>query len=366
MTPTTRTSKPLRRRVLSIPASFLVLAVVGCPAPDGQPADPDVTPDRDPATLAGFVFTADEDGNSATRLDLATGETRRVALDISPHNIQASADGSLILIVGPTVGPAHDDGHVHGDAGQLVVLDPGSLEAVRPAIPVGEHPAHVVVDGANRFAYITDSGPDVVLVVDLREGRVVQQVPTCGYPHGLRISPDGREFYVACVESDEVAVIDIESAAEVARIEVGRAPVQVGFTPDGRHVFVSLRDEDAVAVIDARARQVLRSIPVGRGPIQVFATPDGRFMYAANEGTVEQPDSTVSVIDVERGEVVETVTTGAGAHGVVIAPDGSLALISNLFDNTVSVIDVATRSVVATHAVGEGPAGITYVNQRDP
>jgi YVTN family beta-propeller protein len=363
MKPTRPAPKPLRRRGLLILPAIIALAVVACPAAEERPADPDVTPDREPATLDGVVFTADEDGNSATRVDLATGETRRVALDISPHNIQASDDGSLILIVGPTVGPAHDDGHVHGDAGQLVVLDPGTLEEVRPAVPVGEHPAHVVVDGGNRFAYITDSGPDLVLVVDLREGRVVQEVSTCGYPHGLRISPDGGEIYVACVESDEVAVIDIESMAEVARIEVGRAPVQVGVTPDGRHVFVSLRDEDAVAMIDTRTRQVLRSIPVGRGPIQVFATPDGRFIYAANEGTVEQPDTTVSVIDVQRGEVVETVTTGAGAHGVVVSPDGRLALISNLFDNTVSVIDVATQSVVATHAVGEGPAGITYARR---
>jgi YVTN family beta-propeller protein len=354
-------SKPGRRRALPILAGFLALATVGCPAPEERPADPDGAPGQDPAALEGFVFTADEAGNSATRLELATGETHRVPLDVSPHNIQASDDGSLILIVGPTVGPAHDAGHVHGDAGQLVILDALTLEAASPAIPAGAHPAHVVVDGTNRFAYITDSGPDVVVVVDLRAGRVVREVATCGYPHGLRISPDGRELYVACVESDEVAVIDVESITEVARIQVGRAPVQVAFTPDGRHVFVSLRDEDAVAVIDARSRQLLRSIPVGRGPIQLFATPDGRFMYAANEGTAEQPDSTVSVIDVRRGVVVETVTTGAGAHGVVVSPDGRLALISNLFDNTVSVIDVATQSVVATHAVGEGPAGITFV-----
>lgn len=278
--------KPLYRRAHPILAGFLALAVVGCPAPEERPADPDVA-----------------------------------QLDISPHNIQASDDASLVLIVGPTAGPAHDDGHVHGDAGQLVVLDPGTLEEARPAIPAGEHPAHVVVDEGNRFAYITDSGPDVVLVVDLSEGRVVQEVPTCAYPHGLRMSPDGRELAVACVESNEVAVIDVH------------------------------------------ARQVLRSIPVGRGPIQLFATPDGRFMYAANEGTAEEPDSTVSVIEIERGAVVETVTTGAGAHGVVVSADGRLALISNLFDNTVSVIDVATQRVVATHAVGEGPAGITFVRR---
>jgi YVTN family beta-propeller protein len=337
----------------------LCLALTACPAPA------DRAPERDrqepaPAELQGVAYTADESANSVTRIDLASSESREVPLEISPHNIQISGDGSMLFVVGPLAAAPDAADHVHEGSGRLVILDPQTLAELRPPVLAGEHPAHVVADADNRFVYISDSGPNSIVVVDLEAGAVVREIPTCAYPHGLRLSPDDRELYVACVEGNAVAVIDTATGSEAARIEVGRAPVQVGFTPDGRQVYVSLRDEDAVAAIDTQTRTVLRSIPVGRGPIQVYATPDGRYVYVANEGTREQPDSTVSVIDVEAGAVATTITTGSGAHGAVVADDGELALISNLFANTVSVIEVATQRVVATYPVGEGPAGITY------
>jgi YVTN family beta-propeller protein len=346
----------MRTRYLIL-CSALVLAA--CRGPADRLVEREEMPDGEPADLSGIVYTADEGANSVTMMDLATGKSRQVPLEISPHNIQISDDGSMVLLVGPL---ADSPEHIHGNGagGRLVILDAETLEERRPAITAGEHPAHVVVDAGNRYAYVTDSGSHSVLVVDLEAGRVAREIPTCGYPHGLRLSPEGRELYVACVEDHEVAVIDVGAGREAARIEVGRAPVQVAFTPDGGQVYVTLRDENATALIDTRTRSVLGSIPVGRGPIQVFSTPDGRFMYVANEGTEEQPDHTVSVIDIESAQVVATVITDAGAHGVVVSDDGELAFISNLFASTVSVIEVATQSVVTSFPVGDGPSGITY------
>jgi YVTN family beta-propeller protein len=339
----------------------LVLLLAACPAPDDRPTGQEETSLQEPAELAGTVFSADEEANAVTMLDVKTGQARQVPLTISPHNIQVTADGSLLLLVGPLVGE-DAAGHVHdGDGqGRLVVLDAGTLEEARPPMVAGDHPAHVVVDAGNRFAYITDAGPNSVLVMDLQAGRVIREIPTCAYPHGLRLSPDGRELYVACVQSDEVAVIDVGSGTEAARIEVGRAPVQVGFTADGGQVWVSLRDENAVAAIETNTREVVARVAVGRGPIQVFGTPDGRYMYVANEGRQAQPDNTVSVVDVAARQVATTITTDAGAHGVVVSPNGQLVFISNLFAGTVSVIEVANQRVVASYPVGEGPAGITY------
>jgi YVTN family beta-propeller protein len=347
-------ANPLSRLALLLAVSAGAALAAGCPTVDRQP---DAAPPE--TESAGVVFTADEDANSVTRVDLATGETRQVSLAIRPHNVQISADGGLLLLVGPlTAAPGGD--HAHNGVGRLVVLDPATLEELRPAIAAGDHPAHVVIDDANRFAYVTDSGANAVLVVDLEVGQVVHEIPTCAYPHGLRVSPDGGELYVACVEGDEVGVIDVGARAEVARIPVGAAPVQVAFAPDGQHVVVTLRDDDAAAVIDTDTRAVARTTTVGRGPIQVVVAPDGRHAYVANEGTRAQPDSTVSVIELPVAEVVGTVTTGSGAHGVVVTDDGEFVLVSNLFAGTVSVIESASLRVVTEFPVGAGPAGITY------
>ncbi len=316
---------------------------------------------------AGSVYTADERGNSVTSIDLSTGAIEIAPVPITPHNLQVTADGTRLLVVGSPAAGGHGHGTEEaapGDSdstGRLLVMDPVNLTSGPIAeIAVGQHPAHVIADQQGARAFVTNAGDDTVTVVDLREQEAVGTIGTGDYPHGLRMSPDGSVIYVANVEDGSVSVIDTTQLTEVARIPVGKAPVQVGFTPDGSRVYVSLRDENRVAVIDTAARAVIGSIEVGRNPIQVHATPDGRFVYVANQGTDAAPADTVSVIEVASGNVVETIRTGRGAHGVTVSADGRLVFITNIVDATVSAIDTGTRQVVATYSVGAGPNGVTF------
>lgn len=315
------------------------------------------------AGTTGQVFTADELGNSVSRVDLATGEVTTVPLPVTPHNVQATPDMDKLLIVGSPVEAGHGAGGGHGDAanaGRLLVLDQLVLDAAPVEIEIGTHPAHVVTDREGGRAFATNAGDDTISVVDLAS-RTVTSIPAGDYPHGLRLSPDGRHLLVANVEGGSVSLFDTGTLAEVARIPVGAAPVQVAFLPDGSRAYVSLRDEDAVAVIDLATREVTARIPVGDGPIQLYATPDGGKVFVANQGSEAAPSNEVSVIDVASGSVVATVKAGMGAHGVSVSTDGTLAFVTNVNDGTLSVIDTASNEVVATHTVGAGPNGVTYL-----
>jgi len=312
------------------------------------------------AGTAGHVFTADEAGNSVSRVDLATGEVVTVALPVAPHNVQVTPDMTRLLVVGPALSAGHGGGH--GGGGRLLILDPMALDAAPVGIAIGDHPAHVVTDREGARAFATNAGDDTLSVVDLAT-RAVTTVPAGDHPHGLRLSPDGRHLLVANVEGGDVSFFDGATLAEVARIPVGRAPVQVAFLPDGRRAYVSLRDEDAVAVIDLATRDVTARIPVGDGPIQLHATPDGARVLVANQGHEGAPGDAVSVIDVAGGAVVATLKAGRGAHGVAVSSDGALAFVTNVDDGTLTVIDTATAAVVATHAVGAGPNGVTFLGR---
>ena len=313
----------------------------------------------------GTVYSANEGGNSISAIDLGTGSVETVDVGVSPHNVDLTPDGNLLLAVGsPAADHAHgsdDDGHADTDAGGgvLVVLDPERLSQPVATVEVGAHPAHVVADRSGR-AYASLSGGNEIAVVDLAQAEVIERIATGAYPHGLRLSPDESEIYVANVEDGSVSVIDTQDLTEVARIPVGAAPVQVGFTPSGDQVYVSLRDENRVAVIDTSSRQVTNRIDVGPNPIQMFATPDGAYVYVANQGTDAEPNDTVSVIDTATGEVVKTITTGGGAHGVSASADGAYVFVTNIADDTVSIIDVESQDVVRTVPVGDRPNGIVY------
>ncbi len=275
---------------------------------------------RAETATVGVVYTADEHGNSVSRIDLASAKVDTFPVGATPHNVRFVSGKNMVLAVGTPMRAETDRGHAeaddthgtdshggggHGDAeagGVLIVMEAGRI-ATGPvaSVEVNSHPAHVIADPVGERAFVTNSGDDTVSVVDLARGEVIKEIATGEYPHGLRMSPDGGTIYVANVEGGTVSVIDAASLEEIDRIEVGETPVQVGFTPDGKQVYVSLRDENKLAIIDTATRQVTARIVVGSSPIQVHATPDGRFVYVANQGTEAEPDETVSVIDVVGG-----------------------------------------------------------------
>src|SRR3990170_7337432 len=99
--------KPIALRHL---AALILLAsvFVACSRPDGTTPDK-IASDRSQASRApasptsetGFVYTANERGNSISVIDLSTGQVKDIATRITPHNVQVSRDGRRLLAVGP-------------------------------------------------------------------------------------------------------------------------------------------------------------------------------------------------------------------------------------------------------------------------
>ena len=320
----------------------------------------------------GKVYVADEGSNTVSVIDAATFKTiRGIAVGQGPHNVQVAPDGRQVWVTNngepdkaaekmPPEGMSKSEhGAMAGaGAGAVWVIDTGT-DTVLAKVPVGIHPAHVVLAPDGRFAYVTNGGENSVSVVDTSARRVVETIPVGALPHGIRISPDGKQAWVANLKGGTVSVIDTRTRKQIARIAVGKGPAQVGFTPDGRLGFVSLSQENRVALIDTASHKVIRKVSVGTVPIQLYATPDSRLLLVANQGTQKKPGNSVSVIDLATFKPLATIETGSGAHGVVVARDGQHAFVTNTYANTVSVVDVSERKVIATVPVGHGPNGIS-------
>ncbi|MDP3845570.1 MAG: cytochrome D1 domain-containing protein [Pseudomonas sp.] len=310
------------------------------------------------AAPVGTVYTANERDSSISQVRLATGETKTIALNIAPHNLQVSADDRWLLVVGMPAHAQHQAGAKSG--GELQVFSTAALDKPAFSLPAGEHPAHVVTDLSGQRAFVSDSAANLLRVFDLGQRKQIATVKTGSFPHGLRLSPDGKALYVANMRGASVSVIDTATLKETAQIAVGKAPVQVGFAPDGRQAYVSLSGENALGIIDTQSQRLSGKVAVGRTPVQMYATVDGRQVYVANQGSSTEPDDRVSVVDPQTLKVVATLTTGKGAHGVAISRDGAYVFVSNLQAGTFSVIDSASRQVIANHRVGAGPNGISY------
>ena len=320
----------------------------------------------------GKVYVADEGSNTVSIIDTASLKTiGRVPVGQDPHNVQVAPDGKVAWVTNngepAKMTEKSPDAKISKSGGMnMDSTAPGAVWAIDTAtdkvlakIPVGTHPAHVVVTPDGRQAYVVNGGDNSISVVDTAAQSVIATIAVGAGPHGMRISPDGKQAWVANLKGGTVSVIDTESQKQIAEIAVGKGPAQVGFTSEGSLGFVSLSGENRVAVIDPLSRNVIGKVAVGTVPIQLYATPDSKFVLVANQGSPGKPGNTVSFIDVAGLKVAATIKTGAGAHGVVIDRDGRRAYVANTYANTVSVIDIGTRKVIATVRVGKGPNGIS-------
>jgi YVTN family beta-propeller protein len=207
--------------------------------------------------------------------------------------------------------------------------------------------------GAAPFAYVADTGNNVVSVLDLATHTVAATIPVGTAPFGVAVSPATSRAYVVNMASGSLSVIDTTTNSVVATIPVPEHSRGVAVDPTGARVYVANSEHDTVSVIDAATNSVTATVEVQYLPWAVAVHPVGTRAYVTNQG-----DNSVSVIDTATNAVTATVPVGTGPLGLAVHPTGTRVYVANQFSNSVSVISTATHTVTATIPVGTGPVAV--------
>lgn len=111
----------------------------------------------------GMVYVADEGSDTVSVLDAESfKKVATVAVGREPHNVQLSSDGKLAWVTtngerrkaGPKKKGMSKDEHAAMTApGEVWAIDTASRTVVAK-VPVGMHPAHVVLSSDGRFAFV--------------------------------------------------------------------------------------------------------------------------------------------------------------------------------------------------------------------
>lgn len=96
------------------------------------------------------------------------------------------------------------------------------------------------LDTAGHRAFITDSKEPEVLVVDLRDGKVLQKVAA---PESLAVlfNPTRNEAYVTHRQAGKVSVIDGKTYKVVKTFDTPTHPNSLALSADGKTLFVSVK-----------------------------------------------------------------------------------------------------------------------------
>jgi 6-phosphogluconolactonase len=264
------------------------------------------------------------------RTGLLKGLNAQSSQGAGPAHLIVDKDGRNVLVAnygGGSVAvlPLGKDGKLK--SASAMVQHTGS--SVNPQRQKEPHAHAIVLDPANRFAYVADLGLDKVLVYqfDGRNGLLTLNNPPSANvkpgagPRHLAIHPTGRFAYVINEMNCTITAFNndstkgaLQEAQTISTLPAGQA-MQSGFSgaeievhPSGKFLYASNRGHDSIAVftIDqttGRLTYVENQPTQGSTPRGFGIDPDGRYLLAGN-----QRSDTVVVfrIDPQSGKLTST------------------------------------------------------------
>ncbi|HXG10533.1 MAG TPA: cytochrome c peroxidase [Gemmataceae bacterium] len=193
--------------------------------------------------------------------------------------------------------------------------------ATEPRSEPHRSPVDVAVLPDGRRALTANHTSDSVSLIDLAEGRVLDERP-CGHrPAAVACSSDGRRVAVSNLWAGTLTLLERhgETLRPVATVPVGSQPRGLVFTPDGGSLYVALAGDHEVAHFDWQTRRVLGRWPAPPEPRRLVLTPDGRIL-AAGCGR----SGTVCCWDTRTGRRLweRRIYDAFNLHGLTLSPDG--------------------------------------------
>jgi YVTN family beta-propeller protein len=192
-------------------------------------------------------------------------------------------------------------------------------------------PLAVEADQNGKNIYVAEFTKKQVAIFNVKDAKVIKEIPVSDPPSGLALSPDGTRLYVTGASvNGMVQILDLKNMEITKSIPVGHTPHSPVISRDGKTLFVCNRFNNDISVIDLSSEKEVTRIEVLREPIAAVLTKDGKHLYVANLLPAGRADSNyisseVSVIETRTNKVLKNIQLPNGStaiRDICISPDG--------------------------------------------
>ena len=264
-----------------------------------------VTPAYDLRTL----YVDNDEGNSLTPIDPRTGRPGRPIPVTDPYNLYFTPNGAYAIVVAERLR-------------RLDFRDPHTM-ALRHSLSVPQCAGvdHMDFSANGRYAYASCEFSGAMIVIDLRDLRVIQTLPLRGgsaSPQDVKLSPDGRTLYVADMRNNGVWEFAMSPRLRVERLlATGLGAHGLYPSRDAREMYVSNRMAGTISVVSFATKRVVATwhLPQPASPDMGGVSADGRTLWLSG-----RYNSVVYAIDTRTGRLRAAIPVGNGPHGLCVWP----------------------------------------------
>jgi YVTN family beta-propeller protein len=288
----------------------------------------------------------------------------RVPTGGQPHNVAASADGKLAFVTNRT-------------GGSISVIDVATRKELRRVnLGPGSEPHGIVFAGGK--VYFTARGKKVIGCYDPASNQIVDWLlgSAQNIQNGrLVVTKDLNKIFTDNSDSDNITAFERVSdprggaAWNLTAIPIGKKPKDsdrphgIDISPDGKELWTASMG-GGVSIIDVATLKVTRTLNVpGTFFNRLKFTPDGKLVLISNLANKNKNGELVVLDAVARKEIKRLKLDG-DQEDILVVPDGSRAYVSLSVTNSVANIDLKTLEVTGSIHTGPSPKGLAWAVRR--
>lgn len=229
----------------------------------------------------------------------------------------------------------------HTAHGAVSIVDARGLE-VQNVLYKFDEPRYAASSADGRYAFVSDSASQSVVVVDVVRGRAVRRLAVGGPARHLSVDRKGRLWTALGTKASRIAVVDVRDPLRpelLGRIKAPFLAHDVGFAPTGRVIWVTSGDRHELALFDPLKARTVRMLAAGAPPQHVAFRGRLAFVTSGEDGTLRTHEAAT-------GRLLRTARIPIGSYNV--AEGFGLLFMPSLSQGTLCVADGrgrVTRSV---------------------
>jgi len=205
--------------------------------------------------------------------------------------------------------------------------------------------------------YIAHMDAGTLLVVDVKNQRVVADVSGFSEVHGVWAVPELGRVYASVTGRQQVAVVDMRDLSVLARVSGIDYPDGIAYAPNVRRIFVSDEHGGEDVAIDVFADTLVSRMRWGgEAGNTVYDPVTACILVAVHE------KNAIAVIDPETDRIVEEVAVPGvqSPHGIALDVARRVAFVAGESNARVGVLDLTSERVIATYSVGADPDVLAF------
>jgi len=190
-----------------------------------------------------------------------------------------------------------------------------------------------------------------VSIINLKNGKLIENIPTVATPRGIYILKDGKTLYVAGFKNGEIEKINLETKERKVIFKSGGAMRHIVGDEEKRVLYFSDMGKNKIFKVNLDNDKVEEFVKTDNNPNTIALTPDKKVLIISNRGknhpsgnyNIPGPEwGSILFFDSESGKMLDALVAGNQPTALAVSPDGKYFVYSDFLDGNLTLCELPT------------------------